>query len=730
MALRQVGKGQVYIVDVQVPTPRTSNGQSYATLYSNLRWKIWEELQKNEEKKLDIELRTFEQKQKYYEDKRKQLENQILKLKEIKLRKDNGEISGSDAYRLARDTANLELKTQIANASKSTTKVADIVDPYSEEPGTPKGKATTTYTTSGKGVETPVINVAAARAKLGELETPEARKVAIDDLNAKKAAIKAEIAKVEKEFTNKSQGRGGASTEEANAYLNSTASLNNQIKDIDSQIYNLETYKAPVAGEGLSQDVVVDFDTEIAALERKLASLAAPEMNIDTDLMNRSREGFAQAAGVGTFFGLDPRKDKVLPYFDSAKAVSQIQDIAQKSDAAALATARLDKKKKVAEARSALDLINTGVVDARPGQKEELEKLILSGESLTGDEEVATVTAARQAMLAEGGAFANPRILPEGAFLSRDLYPQYKAPEKVLAPGTTATILTEKDTALAPVVDKMEGGIESTKIPAELAASVSRAPGTAQIATRPSSIPRLPASLDNMTPELSIDGLKAPTGLPSITAPERSPQAAARIDEDFYNQLFGPYKTSVDIGKKTYGEVPSYPYAEPIMQTVKRTGPSPLITKPAIPTPPQLAPNELAIPAEDIRIPEDKKAPLRKPLDTKGIDEELNIMDQGKAPTRETRATGYAMKIINKGKDLAQKEKKLARITRKDESGKAVAKNIDIVDKLYEANKGRQDRFKATFDEITRTMDGKMREEAHAYLVAKDIIEGDKSKPV
>lgn len=725
MALRQVGKSQVYIVDVQVPTPKTSNGQSYATLYSNLRWKIWEELQKAEEKKLDIEVRTFEQKQKYYEEKRKQLENQILKLKEIKLRKDNGEISGSDAYRLARDTANLELKTAVANATKTTTKVADITDPYSETPGEKLGEATTTYTTSGKGIETPVIDVAAARAKLGEFETPEARKVAVDELTAKKTALQAQKAKIDKDFTSKR----GRTTAEAKAYQESQAALDAQIKDIDNQIYNLETYKAPIAGEQKAEDVVVDFDTEIANLERKLAALSVPEPTFETDLMNRTRERFAGAAGVGTFYGLDPRRDRTLPYFDSSKAVSQLQDIAQKSDAAALSTARLDKKKKVAEAKSALDLINSGVVEARPGQKEELEKIILSGESLTGDEEVAAVTASRASLLGEGGALQGARIVPERSFLSNDKYPEYQAPASEVVPKSTATILSEKASEGAKVAEG-ELPVMASQPSTTMAPSISKAGMTAQV-SQPAAIPRLPVSLDNMTPAeaLALENLKAPSPMASVAAPARSPSVAARIDEDFYNQLFGPTKTSVDLGKKTYGEVPSYPYEAAIKETLKREGPSPFIKPAPIPVPSQLAPNELAIPAEDIRIPQDKNVPLRKPLDTKGIDEELKN-DQGKAPTRETRATGYAMKIINKGKDLAQKEKKLARITKKDESGKAVARNIEIVDKLYEANKGRQDRFKATFDEITRTMEGKMREEAHAYLVAKDIIEGDKSKPV
>jgi hypothetical protein len=713
MALRQVGKGQVYIVDVQVPTPKTSNGQSYATLYSNLRWKIWEELQKAEEKKLDIEVRTFEQKQKYYEDKRKQLENQILKLKEIKLRKDSGEISGSDAYRLARDTANLELKVQLANAGKSTTKKEPIIDVYgiSGEPGKITGTAETTYRTSGAGIEAPIIDVSAARAKLGEFETPEARQSAISKLKEEKAAL-------DKSFTSKKN----RTEEEAKAYLEAQTSLNNQI-------YNLETYKAPVEGEAKKEDVVVDFDTEIANLEKKLAGLAPPDMNIDTDLMNRTRERFAGAAGVGTFYGLDPRRDKVLPYFDSAKAVSQIKDVTEKSDAAALSQARLDKKKKVADAKSALDLINSGVVAERPGQKVELEKIILSGEGLTGDEEVAVVKASREAMLAEGGAFANPRILPEGEFLSRDNFPVYKGPKPEEKTVDKALILSEKESEAAKVAETLGREIPP---PTALAPSISklRGMGANLFAVKPSVInPKLPVSLDDMTPDTSSVDFVAPSRLQAPVAPERSMQAPARIDENFYNSLFGPYKTSVDIGKKTYGEVPNYQYEAPIRETVLRSGPSPLITQPPIPVPAQLAPNELAVPPVDIRIPTDKNAPLRKPLDTKGIDEELKL-DQGKAPTRETRAADYAMRIINKGKDLAQKEKKLARIARKDESGKAVAKNIDIVDKLYEANKGRQDRFKATFDEITRTMDGKLREEAHAYLVAKDIIEGDKSKPV
>ena len=721
MALRQIGKSQVYIVDVEVPTPKTSNGQSYATLYSNLRWKIWEELQKAEEKKLDIEVRTFEQKQKYYEEKRKQLEAQILKLKEIKLKKDNGEISGSDAYRLARDTANLELKTAVANASKSTTKTEDIIDVYgiSGEVGKKTGTTETKYVTTGKGIETPVIDVAAARAKLGEFETPEARKSAIDNLNTKKSSLEAEKAKIDKEFISKKN----RPEEESRAYQEAQATLAQQIKDIDSQIYSLETYKAPVAGEQKAEDIAVDFDTEIANLERKLAGLSAPEPTFDTDLMNRTREKFAGSAGVGTFFGLDPRRDRTLPYFDSAKAVSQLQDVAQKSDAIALSAARLDKKKKVSDAKSALDLINSGVVEARPGQKEELENLILSGESLTGDEQVAVVTASRASLLGEGGPLAGSRIVPEKAFLSIDNLPSYQAPKSEVV-QTNPTILTEKASELSPIAENIPNDTMSMPPKASM-------PPAGKINVKPlnSQVPRLPVSLDNMTPTEAFGKLRSPSSMPSVTAPVRSPSVAATIDEDFYNQIFGPVKTSVDLGKKTYGEIPSYPYEAAVMETLKREGPSPLVKPAPIPTPAQLAPNELAIPAEDIRIPTNKNAPLRKPIDTKGIDEELKN-DQGKAPSRESRAAGYAMKVINKGKDLAQKEKKLARITRKDESGKAVAKNIEIVDKLYEANKGRQDRFKATFDEITRTMEGKMREEAHAYLVAKDIIEGDKSKPV
>jgi hypothetical protein len=332
-------------------------------------------------------------------------------------------------------------------------------------------------------------------------------------------------------------------------------------------------------------------------------------------------------------------------------------------------------------------------------------------------------------MLAEGGAFANPRILPEGEFLSRDNFPVYKGPKPEEKTVDKALILSEKESEAAKVAEALGREIPP---PTALAPSISklRGMGANLFAVKPSVInPKLPVSLDDMTPDTSSVDFVAPSRLQAPVAPERSVQAPARIDESFYNSLFGPYKTSVDIGNKTYGEVPSYQYEAPIRETVLRSGPSPLITQPPLPVPAQLAPNELAVPPVDIRIPTDKTAPLREPLDTKGIDEELKL-DQGKAPTRETRAADYAMRIINKGKDLAQKEKKLARIARKDESGKAVAKNIDIVDKLYEANKGRQDRFKATFDEITRTMDGKLREEAHAYLVAKDIIEGDKSKPV
>lgn len=98
---------------------------------------------------------------------------------------------------------------------------------------------------------------------------------------------------------------------------------------------------------------------------------------------------------------------------------------------------------------------------------------------------------------------------------------------------------------------------------------------------------------------------------------------------------------------------------------------------------------------------------------------------------KKTRKEAYAsnlLKIINTGKDLADKPAKLARIAKQDlpekERSKVVPEHILLVDKLYNINKGRTTAFKTTYDEIERVYknEDKKKKAALEYLAAKEIL--------
>ena len=49
MAIRQVTAGvPVYSIEVEVPKPTDSRGKGYGSLVSDLRWKLWEEVQQSQ----------------------------------------------------------------------------------------------------------------------------------------------------------------------------------------------------------------------------------------------------------------------------------------------------------------------------------------------------------------------------------------------------------------------------------------------------------------------------------------------------------------------------------------------------------------------------------------------------------------------------------------------------------------------------------------------------------
>jgi hypothetical protein len=122
-----------------------------------------------------------------------------------------------------------------------------------------------------------------------------------------------------------------------------------------------------------------------------------------------------------------------------------------------------------------------------------------------------------------------------------------------------------------------------------------------------------------------------------------------------------------------------------------------------------------------------------------GVDvgKETEAVDAGPSqgslrPTTKQRKDMYSFKVSSEGIKLAQKPKQLARLAKTSLPEEKRPQHIVIVDKLYETNSGKTNAFRLTYDEISRVFanDPKKRTESHKYLVAKDVLEGNKREPL
>ena len=105
MAIRNVNGRNVYVLEPASPTAgtKTTTGKNWATLYTDLRWKVWEATQKNEATMLKLELQSADQRRDYYDDKIKILQDQRKQLQSAALKAERGSTgsANSDALRAA-----------------------------------------------------------------------------------------------------------------------------------------------------------------------------------------------------------------------------------------------------------------------------------------------------------------------------------------------------------------------------------------------------------------------------------------------------------------------------------------------------------------------------------------------------------------------------------------------------------------------------------------------------
>jgi hypothetical protein len=121
MAIRQIGGAPVYVVEVNVPKVTDARGKSYGTLVSDLRWKLWEEVQNSQLQQMKYEQMSKQAQLDVLEQKQRDISRSIRDARELQTKIKSGGASPGEAARL-------KLAYAKANQPVTTTKEEPVFD--------------------------------------------------------------------------------------------------------------------------------------------------------------------------------------------------------------------------------------------------------------------------------------------------------------------------------------------------------------------------------------------------------------------------------------------------------------------------------------------------------------------------------------------------------------------------------------------------------------------------
>jgi len=386
MAIRQVNGRNAYVIEVEQPTARTSRGEGYAQLITNLRWKMWEEAQKSELMALEFEKLAYQQQLKIYADQQRLIRGEIAKT--------NAAINALNRAELTRDQQ-LENNLQSAENAEARrvaqAREARLRQQSSQEFAGQEQITTTERETAGsggRGAKTQEeliadlssdsqdsfqrvreISTRAAASETDEeqrirtqaseattqtnFQLGEGGGITAGDERTMKAAVVAASVK-------DARDRAIADGRDPNAAEQSVLSAYGADYVADYQSFQTAPEETPpaggaggdllegtstrqqreakpiqqgISGAGVGKAEAVDYSKERERLQKELLDLQAELGGLQlptapsVDLLERTRGKFQSAYGEGGF-GLAPRPTRMLPRFDEPAATRAAQDIA------------------------------------------------------------------------------------------------------------------------------------------------------------------------------------------------------------------------------------------------------------------------------------------------------------------------------------------------------------------------------------------------------------------
>jgi len=127
MAIRQVGGSPVYTIEVDVPKVTDARGRSYGNLVSDLRWKLWEEVQNSQLQQMKFEEMSKQAQLDVLEQRQRDISRSIRDANEMKAEIKAGKTGPGGS------TASTWLSYLKSQQSKTVTRTEPARDPFTGE---------------------------------------------------------------------------------------------------------------------------------------------------------------------------------------------------------------------------------------------------------------------------------------------------------------------------------------------------------------------------------------------------------------------------------------------------------------------------------------------------------------------------------------------------------------------------------------------------------------------
>jgi len=352
MAIQNVNGRNAYVIQSEVPTAKTSSGIGYGSLYSHLRWQLWEKAEESAKAAIGFEKMAYEAQLKYSMAQRADLTKRIsaydtkISALEAGQAKDNARVESKrddDALKVARDTRQMEFganKTAVPSVtSKSDVKAGTSTKVSGVPVDIPEG--TTGTTVPSLPSPTPLTVTVPEGEALPMNSTLPDGTIAPAGMVAPAGGIT--VTQTNLAFPAPPAGAPVAATASVDAFGDETGGGKDsrpRRSDIATESRTAGTSttvkgkpKVPEAPT-LPTREDVDYSAALDALRREREALQAQLGGVtlptapSVDLLERTRAKYEQSYGTGGMFGIAPRKDKIQPRFDEPAALKSAQAIA------------------------------------------------------------------------------------------------------------------------------------------------------------------------------------------------------------------------------------------------------------------------------------------------------------------------------------------------------------------------------------------------------------------